>query len=269
MSSDMKSNSGSLSAPQYILENFEETDRLAVLVRSRGAGETTQRITTAKNAASPDFQAWLRHKNIGSDVYISMNTLKRDAYSRTKEDIELIRHLYLDIDRNGPSALDILERSELVPTPNYVLETSPEKYQVIWKVEGIAQDQAEALQRVMVREFGGDPAATDSTRVLRLPDFVNRKYEREHVVKARTGGTQTYHAEDFRVRADANEDQREYQPRAERASSAHAELSNQSVIGHLPGGRSLAATILNSSFSASRIIARKIRTVRRTTRGIQ
>jgi len=36
----------------------------------------------------------------------------------------------------------------------------------------------------MVRKFGGDPAATDSTRVLRLPGFLNRKYEAEFRVQA-------------------------------------------------------------------------------------
>src|SRR6266849_5766300 len=54
----------------------------------------------------------------------------------------------------------------------------------------------------MVRVFCGDPAATDSTRALRLPNFVNRKYETDHLVKAHTKTTQTYHHEDFRLRTD-------------------------------------------------------------------
>jgi hypothetical protein len=211
MNSLLESKPDSLSASEYILQNFEPSDRIAVLVRDRGAGETIQRITTAKNAASPEFQAWLRHKNISSDVYIGMNALRRDAQSRTKEDIETIRHLYLDVDRNGPLALEAIENSGLVPRPNYVLETSPEKYQVVWKVEGIAQDQAETLQRAMVSEFGGDPAATDSTRVLRVPNFVNRKYETQHLVGARAEATQTYHLEDFRLRTDAHDDHRDLQ----------------------------------------------------------
>ena len=212
MNSNLEPKPDSLSASDYILQNFEASDRIAVLVRSRRAGETIQRITTAKNAASQDFQAWLRYKNVSSDVYIGMNTLRHDAQSRTKEDIETIRHLYLDIDRNGPSALEAVETSGVVPRPNYVLETSPEKYQVIWKVAGIAQDQAEMLQRAMVREFGGDPAATDSTRVLRLPEFVNRKYETEHVVRAQPGATKTYHLEDFRLRTDLHETPAQYRP---------------------------------------------------------
>ena len=220
MNSNLESKPDFLSAPDYILQNFEASDRIAVLVRSRRPGETIQRITTATNAASQDFQAWLRHKNVSSDVYIGMNTLRHNAQSRTKEDIEAIRHLYLDIDRNGPSALKAVETSALVPRPNYVLETSPEKYQVVWKVEGIAQGQAETLQRAMVREFGGDPAATDSTRVLRLPEFVNRKYETEHVVKAQPGATQTYHLEDFRLRTDLQETPVQYRPHEVRSAPA-------------------------------------------------
>jgi hypothetical protein len=41
------------SASEYILDNFEPTDRIAVLVLNRDLGETVQRITSAQKAASP------------------------------------------------------------------------------------------------------------------------------------------------------------------------------------------------------------------------
>jgi hypothetical protein len=47
---------------------------------------------------------------------------------RTKEDIEKISHVYLDMDHGGTASLEALENSDLVPRPNYVLNTSPEKY---------------------------------------------------------------------------------------------------------------------------------------------
>src|ERR1700732_1334915 len=115
MNSNLEPKPDSLSASDYILQNFEASDRIAVLVRGRRAGETIQRITMAKSAASEDFQKWLRHKNVSSDVYIGMNALRPDAQSRTKEDIETIRHLYLDIDRKGPLALETIGKSGLVP----------------------------------------------------------------------------------------------------------------------------------------------------------
>jgi hypothetical protein len=168
------------SPSEYILDNFEPTDRIAVLVLNRRLGETTQRITTAQKASSPEFQAWLRYKNAsGADIYVGMNVLQRDASTRTKDDIEKINHVYLDLDHAGATSLEALENSDLVPRPNYVLNTSPEKFQVVWKVEGMTIDEAEALNQAMVREFDGDPAATDSTRVLRLPGFANKKYEED------------------------------------------------------------------------------------------
>jgi hypothetical protein len=194
------------SASEYILDNFKPTDRVAILVLNRQLGETTQRITTAQKASSPEFQAWLRYKNAnGADIYIGMNALQHHASTRTKEDIDEINHVYLDIDHGGTASLEALENSDLVPRPNYVLNTSPEKYQVVWKVEAMTIEEAEALNHAMVREFDGDPAATDSTRVLRLPGFANKKYETDFYVQARTESTQTYHLRDFKLQSDSQD----------------------------------------------------------------
>jgi hypothetical protein len=193
----------SLSAREYLGENFEPADRIAVLVLDRRSGEVTQRITSAQKAGSPEFQAWLRYKNAnGAEVYVGMNPLKKHASTRTKDDIETIRHLYLDLDHGGSAALEDIEKSDLVPQPNYVLETSPGKYQVVWRVEDIPLEEAEALQRAMAREFGGDPAATDSTRVLRLPGFANKKYAADFYVQARVESQRTYHLRDFKLPMD-------------------------------------------------------------------
>src|SRR5580704_4699290 len=194
----------SATASEYINDNFKPSDRIAVLVLNRDLGETTQRITTAQKAASPEFQARLRYKNAnGADIYVGMNPLKQDASTRTKDDIETIQHLYLDLDHGGSAALEAIRNSGLVPQPNYVLNTSPEKFQVVWKAEGLNIEESEALQHAMVREFGGDPAATDSTRVLRLPGFANKKYDQDFYVKARVESTETYHLRDFRVPMDS------------------------------------------------------------------
>jgi hypothetical protein len=200
------------SASEYILNNFKPTDRVAILVLNRQLGETTQRITTAQKASSPEFQAWLRYKNAnGADIYIGMNALQHHASTRTKEDIEKISHVYLDLDHGGTASLEALENSDLVPRPNYVLNTSPDKFQVVWKVEGMTIEEAEALNQAMVREFDGDPAATDSTRVLRLPGFANKKYEPDFYVQARTESTQTYHLRDFKLPIDLQDASRHHQ----------------------------------------------------------
>src|SRR6266436_5671022 len=91
------------SASEYILDSFDAADRIAILVLNRDFGETIQRITSAQKAASPEFQAWLRYKNAnGSDIYVGMNPLRHDAATRTKEEIESIKHVYMDLDQGGP-----------------------------------------------------------------------------------------------------------------------------------------------------------------------
>jgi RepB DNA-primase from phage plasmid len=195
-----------INASDYIKDNFEPRDRIALLILNRETGESVQRITTAEKASSPEFQAWLRHRNAtGDEIYVGMNALKQDAATRTKDQVSAIRHLYIDLDHGGEEAIGRMRNSGLVPQPNYVLDTSPGRYQIVWKVEGIGQAEAESLQRAMTREFGGDPAATDSTRVLRLPGFSNRKHRPPHFVQARSEASQTYHLEDFKLRTDPDE----------------------------------------------------------------
>jgi hypothetical protein len=83
----------------------------------------------------------------------------------------------------------------------------------------MAIDEAEALNQSMVREFNGDPAATDATRVLRLPGFVNKKYEPDFYVQARAESTQTYHLRDFKLEIDSQDAPRHYELRRKQSTS--------------------------------------------------
>ena len=219
-----------VSAVEYIRADFHPSDRLAVLVRNGATREIIQRIASSERVASASFQEWLEHKNEkeSCDIYVGMNALKPEAHGRTKDDIQTIRHLYLDIDHDGAAALRKIQQSSAVPAPNYVLSTSPEKFQVIWRVEGIVQEQAEALQRTMARKFGGDPAATDSTRVLRLPGFINRKYETEFRVQALKQSDRVYHLQDFRVRTEPIDYEFRTPHRTQTSGSSGAGLLSQS-----------------------------------------
>src|SRR5437867_7858232 len=96
-------------------------------------------------------------------MYLSMNPLKPKARGRTKQDIARVRHLYLDLDHNGAHALAAILGDPRLPKPSYVLDTSPGKHQVIWKVAGLTAENAERLQRAMATAYGADRAATDVT----------------------------------------------------------------------------------------------------------
>jgi hypothetical protein len=89
-------------------------------------------------------------------------------------------------------------------------------------------EEAEALNQAMVREFDGDPAATDSTRVLRLPGFANKKYESDFYVQVRAESAQTYHLRDFKLQVDSQDAPRHYHEEVARKQSAPGSTLSQS-----------------------------------------
>jgi len=70
------------------------------------------------------------------------------------------------------------------------------------------RDQAETLLRALASQYGGDPAATDISRLLRLPGFTNRKYNEAFVVRVHHETDALYHGQDFQVQEDSPESPR-------------------------------------------------------------
>jgi hypothetical protein len=211
MSTKSKFAPRTLTPSEYLRKLFGPEDNAAILVRNRSTGHTVQTIAKAETIASPDFQSWLAGQSAsGYDVFVGMNPIKDGAFSRTKGDIKDIRHVYLDLDRKGPEALEAIRNSTELPPPNFVLDTSPGKHQVVWKVSGFSQDDAEALLHNLANKFDGDLAATDSTRVLRLPGFANRKLPEEFIVQARQESDAVYTLRDFTIDEDSPETPRHF-----------------------------------------------------------
>ena len=193
-----------ITAWEFIRDNFEPRDRLAVVIKRRQTNDLVQRLATAEQIAGPRLQAWLNFQNVhGADVYLSMNTLKPDARGRTKQEIAMVRYVYLDLDHNGTQALAAILDDPRLPKPSYVLNTSLGKHQVIWKVAGFTPEKAEQLQRAMARAHGADRAATDVTRVLRIPGlFVNWKYDPPFKVSAEKLSVDVHTPADFQIESE-------------------------------------------------------------------
>jgi hypothetical protein len=195
-----------LSAQEYVFALHEPEDRVAVLLVNRRHGQSLQRITSAETIAASEFQQWLAGRNrTGSDVFVGMNPLRDGATTRTKESLREVRHVYIDLDEDAKAALANVRDSLDVPVPNFVLDTSSAKHQVVWKIEGVDVEQAESLLHALANQFGGDTAATDATRVFRMPGFVNHKYpdETEFLVRAHHESNRVYTLRDFTIRDDS------------------------------------------------------------------
>lgn len=184
---------------KYLRELFNPDDAIALTLIRRHTGRpdrstftpaVVQRFGLAKHFASPGYQQWLFQMNErGFEIYSTANTIRADATNRNKSSIAEIRHMYLDFDVNGDSALEVLMRRYDLPRPNYVVHTSTGKHQVLWRVTGFDATSAENLLRAMSRDTGADIPATDCNRVLRLPGYRNHKYLPPYFVTA-----ERYHA---------------------------------------------------------------------------
>jgi hypothetical protein len=165
-------------AHDFLTRCFAPGETIAVLLRRENPVSTAQRIVTLERALAPRYLGWLAHENsIGANVYVAANPLRSGSRKRTKEHIASVRHLYIDIDTDGEARLAALRVSDAVPTPNATLSTSLGKYQVLWRVDGFDFELQESTLKRLSVAFGGDPACTDCNRVLRIPGFLNRKYD--------------------------------------------------------------------------------------------
>jgi hypothetical protein len=111
-----------------------------------------------------------------------------------------VRHVFIEVDRGGRGVLAAIHNRRDLPTPSYVLHSSPDRVHVLWRATGFTKSAAEQLQKYLARELGADPAATPSSQTTRLPGFLNYKYAPPTLVRAKYGRiTPVYTPMDFPV----------------------------------------------------------------------
>jgi hypothetical protein len=170
-------------AQEFLTRCFAPEETIALLLRRENPVKVIQRVVKLETAIAPRYVGWLAHENItGASVYVAANPLRPGSRKRTKESFASVRHLYLDIDTDGEPRLSSIRNSEAVPTPSAIVQTSHGKYQVLWRVEGFDLELQETMLKDLAIAFGGDPACTDRNRVVRVPGFVNCKYDPPHLV---------------------------------------------------------------------------------------
>src|SRR5262249_11688688 len=86
-----------------------------------------------------------------------------------------------------------------IPRPTFLINSSIGRYQLLWRVDHLTAAKAESINKALARDFGGDPAATDVTRVLRLAGFHNQKYEQPFPITAQYLSEKRYSPSDFHL----------------------------------------------------------------------
>jgi hypothetical protein len=160
----------------FLSTAFEPADWVAVFLKSYASGRVAQRVRSVEDVKAPRFQAWLRAENAtGANVYVSVNSLKCGQRSRRREAVDAIRHVFLDADDRADDLLASIAADQTVPSPSYVMRSSPGRAHVFWRVAGLTKESVEAVEKHLAATFGTDRAASECTQVTRLPGFMNHK----------------------------------------------------------------------------------------------
>ena len=228
-------------AHHFLTRCFAPDELIALLLRRENPVTVMQRVVLVERAVAPRFLGWLSHQNaVGANIYVAANPLRSGTRKRTKESVASVRHLYLDIDSDGEAKLATLQNSDRVPKPTAIISTSPNKYQVLWRVKGFDFVRQESTLKLLALAFGGDPACTDCNRVLRVPGFLNLKYDPAYRIAVQYPDDNTSNADDFRFDVPATNAMlsKPHIPRRKHpGKQSNSELDWARILHELAGGK--------------------------------
>jgi len=114
-----------------------------------------------------------RLNDAGAGIFFCVNQCQG---KRKKGNVSRVRCIHADFDSATPSQIDAV-RQKLPPSIE-VHTSGTAKCHMYWLLDGADEldvPTAESINRSLV-DFGADPAATDVSRLLRLPGFRHMKY---------------------------------------------------------------------------------------------
>ena len=154
---------------QFLRTVLEPEDWVAMFLKSDQSGGIAHRVGPLSWVQSEPFQRWLRAMNAGkyNIIYVSVNAIRPQRKARTREAIGDVRHVFLDVDRDGQHVLAAIGARRDLPIPSYVLHSSPNRLHVLWRATGFTRETVEALQKQLARELNTDKAATSCAQTTR------------------------------------------------------------------------------------------------------
>lgn len=104
----------------------------------------------------------------GAGIFVTVN--ETDGKGRKRENIQRVRAVFADFD--GTPLPNKLPRQ-----PHLVVQSSPGRWHVYWRIDGLPLDQFAPVQTALANGLGSDPSVCDLSRVMRLPGFLHQKGE--------------------------------------------------------------------------------------------
>src|SRR5439155_21521229 len=140
-------------ALRFLGTAFEPEDWIAVFLKSYETGRVAKRVAPVSLVMSAAFQAWMSRENDAAvNVFVSVNGIRSRTVSRARSAIAAVRHVFLDVDRDGPRVVSAIAARPDLPPPSYLLHSSPNRVHVFWRAAGFTIERVEALQKHLAHQ---------------------------------------------------------------------------------------------------------------------
>lgn len=244
-------------AIRFINKHFEPDDVICfTLIDPKKEKYNAKNFFTRVSHVDAEFIESLHKENETQNVYLGMNAYSPgllgdqkiaeiNKNGRTESNVVAIRNLYVDADDNGTAVLEKIRTSAVVPKISTVLESSPGKFNVIWRVHNIPLDEAKPILKAMVREYNSDPAVAELARVLRIPGFKNVKYDTNPIVKIASESDTKYSRSDFKLNVTDDKKPNQERPAAGNwEEELNQQMTGPDIIKTHPGRNKTLTSIL-------------------------
>lgn len=117
------------------------------------------------------------NKDKGKSLYFSFNSFNKSSTGRKKENVKVLKSVVFDFDDVETSQKDIEKLFRVFKKSSYLLETSPKKYQVCYKLNYFETDfeEFERVNKTISKYFNSDTNVNSVEKVFRLPYTINQK----------------------------------------------------------------------------------------------
>ncbi len=113
------------------------------------------------------------------DIYFSLNTFtfKDRKIMRSKNYVKEVRAIYFDIDEDAVNIKNTIENIDLFSSPTFTIQTSAEKYQLIYMLDNPLTTNFSEFEQVLkfLTQYFNTDATFDISRIFRIPNLINNK----------------------------------------------------------------------------------------------
>jgi hypothetical protein len=175
-------------ATRFTFQTFDDNEE-----RKEHRKETHEKDPFAKiihGTLAEHFDELVRLNAEGAGIFVTIN--ETDFRGRKNNNIVKVRSLFVDLD--GAPLDPVLSNQ---PTPHIIVESSPGKWHVYWRINDVALNNFTSMQKVLIARFGGDRVIHNLNRVMRLPGFAHAKSEPSMVRIVEVNEAPLYSVSDF------------------------------------------------------------------------